>query len=239
MRAVLLTHNETSTGVAHPIEALSRVVQEETDALLLVDAISSLGAMPLPLDDLGIDVVITGSQKAWGVPPGMALLGLSSRAVDALESARMPRYYFDLRKCREARERGTMPFTPALPIVFALDVALDFMLAETASGVFARHHRAAETARRGVKALGLELFADERHASDTVTAFRPPEGVDEAKLRERLRTQHDTVLAPGQGRLQGTILRIGHLGWVEEKEISAAVGALGAALAELPFSSSA
>lgn len=232
--AVLLTQNETSTGVTHPIEELCRVVSEERpEALLLVDAVSSLGAMPLPMDELGIDVVITGSQKAWGVPPGMSMLFLSPQSWEAMEKASMPRFYFDLRRYRDAQAKGSFPFTPVLPVVFALDVALDFMLAETAAAVHARHRAVAERAREGLVSLGLELFADERFRSPTVTAFELPRGIDESALDELLRSKYETVFARGQQRLRGEILRLGHLGWVQRPEVDAAIEALRRALEEL------
>jgi len=233
LKAVLLTQNETSTGVALPIDALAKVVKEETDALLLVDAISSLGAMPLPMESLGVDLVITGSQKAWGVPPGMSMLFLGVRALQAIESAKTPRFYFDLRRYRKAKDKGNFPFTPSISILYALDVALDLLLKEGASNVHSRHLRVAETARREAKALGLELFGDERFSSPTVTAIRLPSGIDEPSLMERLRTKHRTVLARGQERLMGQIVRVGHLGFVEEPEIRSAVGAPGTALRDM------
>ena len=238
-RAVLLTHNETSTGIRHPIEELSEVVRSESDALLCVDGVSSLGAMPLPMDTLGIDIVISGSQKAWGVPPGMAILCLSPKAWDACENSKMPRFYFDLRRYRDAQNRGSFPFTPSLPIVFGLDAALDFMLRETPEGVFARHARIAARAREsvrgmsGMKNMGLELFADEDHPSPTVTAIHIPDSIDEAALVELLRTKHDTIYARGQEKLRGSIVRLGHLGWVQEPEIDAALDALRLSLEEL------
>ncbi len=236
-RAVLLTHNETSTATMHPLEQLCRVVREETDACLLVDAVSSLGAMPLPMESLGIDVVITGSQKAWGVPPGMAMLFVSERFWTFQAKASTPKFFFDLARYRDAQAKGSFPFTPALPIVFALDVALDFMLRETPAGVFARHERVAQSARDGLEALGLTLFGDRRHPSATVTAFRVPEGIDEAALVARLRERHDTVIARGQESLRGAILRIGHLGWVQQDEVDRAVRSIGDALSALGFSS--
>jgi aspartate aminotransferase-like enzyme len=233
LKAVLLTQNETSTGVAFSIEALAKVVKEETDALLVVDAISSLGAMPLPMEGLGVDLVITGSQKAWGVPPGMSMLFLGALALEAMERAKTPRFYFDLRRYRKARDKGNFPFTPAISLLYALDVALDLLLKEGASNVHARHRRVAEAARRDAKALGLELFAEERFSSPTVTAIRLPAGIDEPALMERLRTKHRTILARGQERLMGQIVRVGHLGFVEEPEIRSAVEALGSALKEV------
>ena len=233
LSAVLLAQNETSTGVALPIDALAKVVKEETDALLVVDAISSLGAMPLPMEGLGVDLVITGSQKAWGVPPGMSMLFLGARALEAMESAKTPRFYFDLRRYRKARDQGNFPFTPAISLLYALDVALDLLLKEGAPNVHARHRRVAEAARRDAKALGLELFAEERFSSPTVTAIRLPSGIDEPALMERLRTKHRTVLARGQERLMGRIVRVGHLGFVEEPEIRNAISSLGIALREM------
>jgi aspartate aminotransferase-like enzyme len=233
LKAVLLTHNETSTGVALPLEALAKVVKEETDALLAVDAISSLGAMPLPMAAWGCDVVITGSQKAWGVPPGMSMLFLGPRALEAMERSKTPRFYFDLRRYRKARDKGNFPFTPAISILYALDVALDLLTKEGASNVHARHRRVSEAARQEAGALGLELFPEERFSSPTVTAIRLPSGVDEPALMERLKTKHRTVLARGQDRLMGQIVRVGHLGFVEEPEIRNAVTSLGAALREM------
>jgi aspartate aminotransferase-like enzyme len=223
----------TSTGVVLPIEDLAKVVREESEALLVVDAISSLGAMPLPMEGLGVDLVITGSQKAWGVPPGMSMLFLGARALAAMESAKTPRFYFDLRRYRKARDKGNFPFTPAISLLYALDVALDLLLKEGASSVHARHRRVAETARQGAKALGLELFAEEGFSSPTVTAIRLPSGIDEPALMERLRTKHRTVIARGQERLMGQIVRVGHLGFVEEPEIRSAIDTLGIALREM------
>jgi aspartate aminotransferase-like enzyme len=234
--SVLLTQNETSTGVAHPLENLCRVARAETDALLVVDAISSLGAMPLPMEEWGVDLVITGSQKAWGVPPGMSMLFLGARAIQALDRAKMPRFYFDLRRYRKARDQGNFPFTPAISVLFALDVALDLLLKETAGAVHARHQRVAEACRRKSMALGLSLYADQRFLSPTVTAIRLPKGADEPALMSLLRTKYRLVLARGQDRLQGQIVRVGHLGFVETPEIDAAIEALGRALAEVGVS---
>jgi aspartate aminotransferase-like enzyme len=161
----------------------------------------------------------------------MSFLFLSKRAWEACERCTSPRFYFDLRRYRDAHERGSFPFTPALPIVFALDVALDFMLAETPAGVYARHARVAARTRDRVRGEGLQLFAPAASASSTVTAIRVPDGVDEPSLIERLRTDYDTVLARGQERLRGTIVRLGHLGWVEEEDVDRAVDALRDALA--------
>jgi aspartate aminotransferase-like enzyme len=233
LKAVLLTQNETSTGVALPIEALAKVVKEETDALLAVDAISSLGAMPLPMEALGVDLVVTGSQKAWGVPPGMSMLFFGSRGLEAMERSKTPRFYFDLRRYRKAKDKGNFPFTPSISILYALDAALDLLLKEGARNVHARHRRVAEAAREEARALGLALFADERFSSPTVTAILLPAGIDEPALMQRLRTKHQTVVAGGQERLAGKIVRVGHLGFVEEPEIRSAFAVLGTALRDM------
>jgi aspartate aminotransferase-like enzyme len=158
------------------------------------------------------------------------MLFLGARALDAMETSKTPRFYFDLRRYRKARDKGNFPFTPAISILYALDVALDLLLQEGAPNVHARHLRVAGAARDGARAAGLGLFADERHLSPTVTAIRLPPGIDEPALMDRLRTKHRTVLARGQDRLQGQIVRVGHLGFVEEGEIRSAVDALVSAL---------
>jgi len=178
-------------------------------------------------------MLVEAAAKAWGVPPGMSMLFLGARALAAMDSAKTPRFYFDLRRYRKARDKGNFPFTPSISLLYALDVALDLLLKEGASNVHARHRRVGEAARQGAKALGLELFAEERFSSPTVTAIRLPSGIDEPALMERLRTKHRTVIARGQERLMGQIVRVGHLGFVEEPEIRSAIDTLGIALREM------
>jgi aspartate aminotransferase-like enzyme len=163
----------------------------------------------------------------------MSMLFLGPRALEAMERSKTPRFYFDLRRYRKARDKGNFPFTPAISILYALDVALDLLMKEGASNVHARHRRVSEAARQEAGALGLELFPEERFSSPTVTAIRLPPGIDEPALMDRLRTKHRTVLARGQDRLMGQIVRVGHLGFVEEPEIRNAVTSLGAALREM------
>lgn len=233
-RAVLLTHNETSTGVTHPLEAICGVVRKESEALILVDAVSSLGAVPLPLDAWGIDLVVTGSQKAWGVPPGVAMLGCGTRGWEAYERATMPRFYLDLARYRQASRRR-YPFTPALSVFYGLEIALELMLEEGPEAVYERHARVASRTREGVRSLGLSLFADERFASNTVTAVRVPDGVDGKDLVRVLRERYDTVFGGGQAHMAGRLFRIGHLGWVQEDDVDEALSALKQALRDLGF----
>jgi len=234
VKAVLVTHNETSTGVTNPLAEIAAAARE-FDVLFLVDAVSSLGAIPLETDAWGLDVVVTGSQKGWMVPPGLAFVSVSERAWRAYEAARMPRFYFDLGRHRDALAKGQTPWTPALSILFGLDVALAEMAREGLPAIFQHHARIAQMTRDGIKALGLELLADEPFASPTVTAVKVPEGVDEKALRRMMEEKFRVVLAGGQGQLAGKIFRIGHLGWVSEEDIRHTLGALENALPGLGF----
>jgi aspartate aminotransferase-like enzyme len=229
IKAVLVTQNETSTGVTNDLAAISAVVKE-FDKLLLVDAISSLGSINLPVDEWHCDVTVTASQKGWMVPPGLAMVSVSPEAWQAYEKARMPRFNWDFTRAKSYLERGQTPWTPAVSIVFALSVSLDMMLKEGLANVIARHTRVGKTARDGVKSLGLSLFAEEKYASNTVTAVAAREGLDTKKLVKVMREEHQIVLAGGQQSLEGKIFRIGHLGWVTEDDIAAVISALKVAL---------
>jgi aspartate aminotransferase-like enzyme len=225
-RAVLMTHNETSTGVMNPIPDLAAVVRDVApEALILVDSVSGLGAVPFAMDEWGVDVVVTGSQKAWMSAPGLAMIAASPRAWAAMETARMPRVYLDLRAHRDAHANGQTPWTPAVAVVYQVDEGLRLMAAETPAGVFARHEACAAATRAGLTALGFELFADQRFASRTVTAAWVPEGMEWKAFNAEVKKQH-VVLAGGQGKLSGRIFRLGHLGSVTLEEILGALSAL-------------
>jgi aspartate aminotransferase-like enzyme len=238
IRAVLITHNETSTSVTNPLEQLARVVRD-ADRLLLVDAISSLGSIPVATDAWGLDVVVSGSQKGWMVPPALAFMSMSPRAWEAHARSTAPRFYFDAARHRDAQEKGQTPWTPALSLFFGLDVALGMLEKEGWDSVYARHERIGAFTRRGVLDLGLELQADQRFASNTVTAVKAPEGIDVSALRTIAREQYGVVFAGGQGSLTGKIFRIGHLGLVTEDDITEALTALGKSLEQLGFRSKA
>lgn len=229
-KAVLVTHNETSTGVTSDLGSVSAVVRE-FDRLLLVDAISSLGAVDLPTDAWGCDVVVTGSQKGWMAPPGLTMVSVGERAWKAHAEAKMPKFYWDFARAKKyLDDRGQTPWTPGLSAVYALAAALKLMKGEGLPNIVARHARVAAKTRDAVKALGLSLFADEQYASNTVTAVKAPDGLDVGKLLRILREKHGIVLAGGQQRLEGKIFRIGHLGYVSESDIDEVVGALKLAL---------
>ena len=225
-KAVLLTHNETSTGVMNPIAAIAAAIREVDDnALILVDSVSALGAVPFEMDAWGIDVVITGSQKAWMAAPGLAMIAASDRAWAAMETATMPRFYLDLHAHRDSHAKGQTPWTPALAVVYQVDEGLELMEREGAAAVFARHEACAAAARAGLRALGFELFADQRFASRTVTAVRLPEGLDWKAFNDGVK-RRGVILAGGQGKIAGHIFRLGHLGSVTLAEMLDAVGVI-------------
>jgi aspartate aminotransferase-like enzyme len=232
VRAVLLTHNETSTAVMNPIPELAAAVREVApDALVLVDAVSSLGAVPFQMDDWGVDVVVTGSQKAWMSAPGLAMIAASPRGWAAMESATMPRVYLDLRAHRESHAAGQTPWTPAIAVFYQVDEGIRLMTAEGAPSVFARHEACAAAARAGLLALDFELFADQRHTSRTVTAALTQDDLDWKTFNGALK-RRGLVLAGGQGKLTGRIFRLGHLGSVTLEEILGAMSTLEIALIE-------
>jgi aspartate aminotransferase-like enzyme len=232
-KAVLVTHNETSTGVTNPLAEIAEVIHREApDALILVDGISGLGAVPFETDGWGLDVVATGSQKSWMVPPGLAMLSVSPRAWEASERATMPRFYFDLRKHRDSATKGETPWTPAVGVAFALDEALKLIEAEGYEHIFARHAACGAAARAGLSELGIRLFAEPAHASNTVTSAWLPEDVEWSALSKELRSR-GLVLAGGQGSLTGRIFRVGHLGSVSVQDVASAIEMLEAALVSL------
>ncbi len=234
IKAVLVTHNETSTGVTNDLASISSVVKE-FDKLLLVDAISSLGSINLPVDEWHCDVTVTSSQKGWMTPPGLAMVSVSQEAWQAHSKARMPRFYWDFAKAKSYLEKGQTPWTPSISTVYALSVALGMMLEEGLSNIIARHARVGKAARDGVKSLGLSLFAQESYASNTVTAVAASDGLDTKKMLRILREEHQIVLAGGQQSLDGKIFRIGHLGWVTEDDINTVISALKVVLPQAGF----
>jgi len=230
VKAVLVTHNETSTGVTNNLGAISKVVKD-AGKLLVVDAISSMSSIDVPVDKWGLDVVVTGSQKGWMVPPGMAMVSISERGWKAHAQAKIPRFYWDFTRAKNYFEKGQTPWTPAISILFALDASLNMMFKEGLANIFARHAKLGDMTRSGVKALGLAIFpADEKYASNTVTAVKGSDKVDPPKLQKVLREEYKVVVSGGQGDLTGKIFRIGHLGWVTEADIKETLDAIGKAL---------
>lgn len=216
-KGILITHNETSTGVTNNLEELSKIF-ESREGLLIVDCISSLGGIPVMTDLWNIDVAITGSQKALMSPPGLTFLSVSPNALDFLEKANCPRYYWDIKEALESLKKRQNPYTPAVNLIAGSSAALDLILQEGLENVFEKHFKMADIFRRGAVELGFELFAQENHSS-TVTALLPPKNFTAEKIQEVLLRDYNIYSVGGQGTLKGKILRFGHMGAIQIKDI--------------------
>jgi len=228
---VVVVHSETSTGVVADVEALATVVRE-AGALTVVDAVSSLGAVPLETDSWGLDVVVAGSQKALMTPPGLSVLAVSDRAWERAATSSTPRFYFDWEKLRASLETGSTPFTPAVSIVVSLDAALGMLLEEGLDNAFARHAALGRACREGAKAMGLELFSPDEERSAIVTAILTPDGVNARDLVLALRERFGITVAGGHGDLGARMFRIGHIGYYDVFDITTALAAVEVLLAE-------
>ncbi|WOB42784.1 alanine--glyoxylate aminotransferase family protein [Thermoleptolyngbya oregonensis NK1-22] len=233
IKAVIVTHSETSTGVLNDLETINRHVKAH-GALIIVDAVTSLGATNVPIDEWGLDVVASGSQKGFMLPPGLGFVAVGPKAWEAYATAKIPRFYLDLGKYRKDAAKNTTPFTPPVNMFFALQAALKMMQAEGLENIFARHHRQMNATRAAMKALGLPLFAADGTSSPAITAVAPV-GVESEKIRSVMKKKFDIALAGGQDDLKGKIFRVGHLGFVCDRDILTAVGALEATLIELGY----
>jgi aspartate aminotransferase-like enzyme len=229
---VFLVHSETSTGVVAGVGGRAAGAKD-AGALVVVDAVSSLGAVPLETDEWGLDVVVAGSQKALMTPPGLATVAVSAAAWERVGSALLPRYYLDWRRTRAAQAKLDSAFTPAVSLVVALDVALGLLLDGGLDAAFERHVRLGRACRAGLKAMGLELFSPDEDRSAVVTAARMPEGFESSALTRALRDEHGITIAAGQGELKEAIFRIGHIGWFDEFDIATALSAVELVLADL------
>jgi aspartate aminotransferase-like enzyme len=231
-KAVFLTHSETSTGVVTDLQPFAAAVRE-AGALSIVDAVSSLGAVPLETDAWGIDVVASGAQKALMTPPGLAMVSASAAAWEQSVSASSPRFYWDWERTRKGQATLDAPVTPPVSLVAGLDVALTMLLEEGLEAAFERHVRLGRACREGLKSMGLELFSPDEDSSAVVTAARAPDGIDSGELVLLLRDRHGVTLAPGQGELKGKVFRIGHIGYFDVFDITTALAAVELALVEL------
>ena len=231
-QVVLLTHNETSTGLTNPLRDLARAARE-ADRLVVVDGVSSISSIDIDTDGWGIDVAVSGSQKGWMAPPGFALVSVSERAWAQQARARSPRFYFDWKEAKTWAEKGMTPFTPAVPVAFALQEGLHMLEEEGLPNVYERHARLARATQAGLKALGFELYAREGFRSNTVTSALPPPGLEVGALRKLLNDRYGVVIAGGQGKMTGKMVRVGHLGAVAEGDVVQVVWAIEQALEEL------
>ena len=231
-RVVLLTHNETSTGVTNRLESLVRVARD-AGRIVAIDGVSSVSSMAIDVDRLGIDVAVSASQKGWMAPPGIAFITVGERAWELSESARAPRYYFDWRQAKKQADGGSTPWTPAISVLYAVQEGIRMMESEGLANVFARHRRLAAATQRGLEALGFALFAAAGFRSPTVTSVLPMPGLDVAVFRKLLRTKFGVVVAGGQGKMAGKLVRVGHLGAVTEGDVVQVLWAIEQALEEL------
>jgi serine---pyruvate transaminase len=223
-KAVYLTHSETSTGTATDVKKLARVIRETSSALVCVDGITSIGAHEFRFDEWGIDVCVTGSQKGLMIPPGLAFVALSKRAVEAMKVSKLPKFYFDLRKSLKSFEENTTPWTPAISLIVGLDQALEMIRTETIERIWQRHQLLATSIRNGVEALGLTLFSD--FPSFAVTPVWVPQGVEWKMFNKILKNTYGITIAGGQEEYSGKIFRISHLGYYDQLDALGVIGAL-------------
>jgi aspartate aminotransferase-like enzyme len=233
LKAVFTTLCETSTGVVNDIEAIGKIVKE-TDAVLVVDAISGLGAIDLKTDAWSVDVCVSGSQKGLMLPPGLAFISLSAKAQGLLNSAKSPKFYFDLKEAKKALDKTDTPFTPAISLIIALNESLKIIRQDGLENIFRRHRNMADATRAAVKALELKLFAPEA-SSDVVTAVCVPPGLDGEKLVKVMRDTYGVTIAGGQAELKGKVFRIAHMGFIEEFDIIVGISCLEKVLRQLGY----
>jgi aspartate aminotransferase-like enzyme len=236
IKAVTMVHNETSTGVANPIEEVGKILKD-FDALYVVDTVSSLGGDDVQVDNFGIDMCVTGSQKCLAAPPGMAAITLNDDAWDVVDKTESKTYYLDMKKYRKsgAKEVPETPFTPSVSLIYAMNEALQIIMEEGLESRIKRHEQAAVATIKGIKAIGLELFANEDVSSTTVTAIKIPEGMTDKNLRGTMRNKYRIELAGGQDHLKGNVFRIGHMGNITHREIISTMAAIEMSLREYGY----
>lgn len=228
--AVFITHSETSTGVAADVQTIARIVREKSDALLVVDAITSAGVLPFKMDEWRIDVAVTGSQKGLMMPPGLAAVALNARAWERVQRSDLPKFYFDFKKEKKAQGNQTTAWTPAITLFMGMREALRMIREEGLEKLWAKYETLAAATRHGVQAMNLELFA--QSPSDSLTAVKIPEGIDGLKFVQHLREQYGITVAGGQAQLKGKIFRIAHMGYYDALDMVALASALEMALAD-------
>jgi aspartate aminotransferase-like enzyme len=231
-KAVMVTHNETSTGVTNDLKALAEIIKP-TGALLMADAVSSLGCVDLQTDNWGIDVVCTGSQKALMLPPGLGFVSISEKAWEYHKAAKMPRFYWDWTNTMNYQRKGENPYTPPVSLYYGLRVSLKLIEREGLPNIFRRHQELAAYVRQGMAELGLKPFADPRYASPAISAAYVPEGLTSKQIQHPLEDKYDVVIAIGQEHLLDKIIRIGHMGHVQKQDLAECLACLRNVLVEL------
>ena len=225
IKAVILTHSETSTGIINDLQTISNYILEHKKALSIVDCVTSIGACNVPVDEWKLDIVASGSQKGYMIPPGLSFISMSEKAWKAAEKSTLPKFYLNLKSYRKSLLDKSNPYTPAVNLVFALDESLKMMREEGLSNIFSRHNRHKLAITSALKAINLKLFADELHLSPSITAIATGE-IDAEELRKEIKNKFDILLAGGQDHLKGKIFRIGHLGYVNDRDIISIISAI-------------
>ena len=225
IKAVILTHSETSTGVINDLETISSYIREHNTALSIVDCVTSIGACNVPVDEWQLDVVASGSQKGYMIPPGLSFIAMSQKAWKAAEKSNLPKFYLNLKSYKKSLLSDSNPYTPAVNLIFALDESLKMMREEGLNKIFLRHEKHKLTMSNAMKALNLKLFADEQSLSPSVTAIKTEE-MDAEEFRKKIKTRFDILLAGGQDHLKGKIFRVGHLGYVSDRDIITIISAI-------------
>jgi len=229
IKAVIITHSETSTGVINDLKAINQEVKNHEKAITIADCVTSLGACNIPMDEWGIDVIASGSQKGYMIPPGLSFVAMSKKAWDANNQSNLPKFYLDLKQYLKAVNKNSNPFTPAINLYFALEASLTMMQKEGLNNIFTRHSRHQKATQEGIKAMGLNLFTEEGFGSPAITAVKP-ENIDSEVIRKIMKDDFDILLAGGQDHLKGKIFRIGHLGFVNDRDIISVISALESSL---------
>jgi len=232
IKAVILTHSETSTGVINDLETISSYIRAHNTALSIVDCVTSLGACNVPVDEWKLDIVASGSQKGYMIPPGLSFVSMSQKAWEAVEKSNLPKFYLNLKSYRKSLLSNSNPYTPAVNLVFALDEALKMMREEGLDNIFLRHNKHKLPMSNAVKALNLKLIADEKNLSPSITAIQT-EGIDAEEFRKTIKNNFDILLAGGQDHLKGKIFRVGHLGYVNDRDIITVISAISNTLLSL------
>ncbi|QOT00600.1 alanine--glyoxylate aminotransferase family protein [Brevibacterium sp. JNUCC-42] len=234
-KAVFATYCETSSGVLNPIPELSQVVKTHSNALFIVDAVSCLGAVPCEMDEWGLDIVVTGSQKAFMLPTGLAFIAVSEQAWKRIEQITPQAFYLDLKAYRKSMAEQTTPYTPAVSLVFGLEEVVAMLEEEGLPQVFARHELMKEMTRAAMRALGLPLMTDDLYASPTVTSVDPGDLFDAEELRKILRTKFNVIIAGGQQHVKGKIFRIGHMGYCDPQDMLTVIALIEIALKQIGY----
>ncbi|HET7615387.1 MAG TPA: alanine--glyoxylate aminotransferase family protein, partial [Bacillales bacterium] len=223
VKAVFLTYCETSTAVLNPVAELASIVKEKSDALVVVDGVSCIGAVSAQMDQWEVDILVSGSQKALMLPPGLAFVAVSSRAWEVIEENEAPSFYLDLRKYKDSQEKGMTPYTPAVSLFYGLAEVCSIIREEGFDNVVHRHEVMKEMTREGMRALDLPLLTDDANASPTVTAITGDDQLDIEKLRKLLKEEYHIAFAGGQKKLKGNLMRIGHMGWCFPADVLMAI----------------